>query len=410
MNPIPVSRIRLLCRGVGLVLLLAGLAPAQTSHAVGYRDLSLANTGAGSKQLKTRVFYPATKTGAGTPLVTSNTGWPTCVLLHGFDKLGRQYLELGFELASHGFVVFTPDTAPKDLALQIQDAIALHGALATLSKDKRSFLVGQIRVDRLALLGHSTGASNVAHVLAKNPGYIAGVAYGPYRGVKLDYTKKASAKVTVPMLVIGGTGEKITPWKPHVLGFYDELTARLPFRELLLFNDDANHFNIVAWVLGKNPRDKEVFLATHRVVRAFLRATIEGKLDALDRAYGLSARKEKRLRQIRLDVKDPLLFRTGSSAIGRRSDFQLAARPGTTLWLFSLRPARLKTQWGTLGLDPLLLGILGTNLTPKDSFQDLPLTVPKDPLLKGLVFYFQVAAPGRDGTRFSNVITLPIAR
>ncbi len=395
---------------VSTFLLVAGSTHAQKTWPVGYRDVSLSNAGAGSKQLRIRVFYPATKTGAGATLVRRKQGWPGCVFLHGFDKLGRQYVELGFELASHGFLAFMADTAPKDLKLQIQDAIALRPALAKLDKDKRSYFAGQIRADRLALLGHSTGASDVAHVLATNPGYISGVAYGPYRGAKLNYTKTVAAKILVPMLVVGGTGEKITPWRPHVLGFYDELTARLPFREMFLLNKDANHFNIVAWVLGKNPRDKEVFQATHRAVRAFLHATIEGHLPALDETYGLSARKEKRLSQIRLDIKDPILFRTGTAGIGQISNFQLAARPGPALWLLALRPAALTTRWGTLGLDPLLLGILGTNVTPSSAYQNLALPVPKDPGLKGLVFYFQVAAQGRDGTRFSNTVTLPVAR
>jgi dienelactone hydrolase len=393
-----------------VLLLLAGVLSSQSRYPVGYRDLALSNTGAGSKILQVRVFYPATKTGAQTALVTRKAGWPSCVFLHGFDKYGNQYVELGFELASRGFLAFMADTAPKDLGLQIQDAIALHPTLARLDQDKSSFLHGQIRADRLALLGHSTGASNVVHVLAANPGYVCGVSYGPFRGVKLDYTKKAAAKVTVPMLVVGGTGEKITPWKDHVLGLYDELTARLAFREMLLLDDDANHFNIVAWILGTNPRDKEVFTSTQQAVTGFLRANVDGDLSALDQTYGLTVRKEKRVDQIRLDVKDPILFRTGTAAIGQVSDFQLAARPGPTLWLFSLRPATLATQWGTLGLDPLQIAILGINNTGKDHYQNLPLPVPKDPNLKGLVFYFQVAAQGRDGTRFSNTVTLPLAR
>ena len=401
------STLRLLAAALPL---LTGVLTAQVPYPVGYHDLALANTGAGSKILQVQVFYPATATGQDTPLVMRKGGWPSLVFLHGFEKYGHHYVELGYELASHGMLAFMADTAPKDLGLQIQDAIALHPALARLDQDKGSFLHGQIRADRLALLGHSTGASNVVHVLAANPGYVCGVSYGPYRGVKLDYTKKAAAQVRVPMLVIGGMGEKITPWKDHVLGLYDELTARLPFREMLLLDNDANHYNIVAWMLGTNPQDHEVFTSTQRAVLGFVRANIDGDLAALDETYGLSMRKEKRLAQILLDVRDPILMYTGVPAIGRTTDFQLTARPGPVVWMFSLRPAALTTRWGTLGLDPSYLAILGLTQMGPSHYQHLPLGVPKDPMLKGLVFWFQVAAQGRDGTRFGNPVSLPISR
>ena len=395
---------------VASILLMPCLATAQGLHPVGRRQLPLRTVGTGTVPLPTTFYYPATKTGDGAPLLVKSGGWPVLVFLHGFDKLGRDYVEIGTHWAERGYVVCLHDSAPKDLALQVRDAQAMPAALARENADTASFFHRQLRVQELVLLGHSTGASNVAHVLAANPGYVAGVAYGPFRGFDLQYTKAACAKVTVPMLVLGGQGETITPWKPHVQGFFDELQSSTPLRALCVLNSEADHYNIVAWVLRNGPHDRSVFEETQAKVRAFVDYQLTGEARHLEPLLGHEGRSQGRLAVSEHRCEAPLLWRTGDEQIGGASRFQHLAGPGAATWLFSFGSSQVATPWGMLRVHPARLGVLAIRNVGPSGYESLLLPLPRSPQLVGLEFCFQTLAAGSAGQRLSPAAFLRFTR
>ncbi len=383
---------------------------AQTTYKVGFRAEKFANpTSSGSRSLACTIYYPATAQGKGTPLLPKAGGWPVVVFLHGWTKYGYHYVEIGYAYAAAGWIAVLSDTAPADLALQIKDGSALYPALVKANASATSWLKGALDTRRMVLAGHSTGATNLFFVLANNPGYAAGVSYGPYLGTDLKYGASVMPKVKAPVLLLSGKGEKITPWRPHAKGAYDRLTGVQGLKALYLLDKDGDHYNIVAYVIRGRPADKAVFDTTHRAVLGFLRFVQLGREEGLDAVIGTSARKAAKFGGLFATAPEPLYFRTGPTAIGSRTHLQLFAAPGPALHLFSIGKSSLATNWGVLLLDPLTIGAFGPTTVGSTGLQDLSFQVPLDPKLRGLTFFFQaLAATPRRGHRLSNRTSLPI--
>ncbi|HHI80546.1 MAG TPA: hypothetical protein ENK02_11255 [Planctomycetes bacterium] len=394
---------------LSLTFLLSSALAAQATFQVGYRDVVLTNpTATGSRKLACRIAYPAVTSGKDAPMVGRIGGWKTCVFLHGFNSLGRQYTELAYRFASKGWILVLSDTAQTDFKLQIEDGKALLPALEWENKRKGSPFYRSMKVDRVALLGHSFGGANIFHVLAANPGYVAGVSYSPYLGKNTDYVKKVAPLIRVPMLVIGGAGEKIAPWKTHAKASFDQLSSFLRFKIFYLCNQNADHYNLVAWVLRAKKVDREVFDNSQDIAQSFLEFVQHGDPMAIDEFAGPTARREKHFQALESDVEEPLYFRTGSDKIGGRVEFHTIARLGLAVHWFAFRPSLLQTPFGVLRLDPLSLSLLGQTLVPANGWSRSGLVLPNSSSLRGLKIYFQVLAAGRKGYRFGNSISLTI--
>ncbi|MEZ5987924.1 MAG: hypothetical protein R3F30_02110 [Planctomycetota bacterium] len=390
------------------VLLCAPLA-AQTPYPVSYKDFAFSNTTSkGSKSLLARVFYPAKTQAPDQPLLTRTGGWPTIMFMHGYQKYGNQYWELAYWAASTGRVIVLADTAPDDLQLQIDDAIAIYPSLVAANKDSKSFLYGAMRTDRMILSGHSTGAAHVFHVLADNPGYIAGISYGPFLGFDLKYTQSVTPKVKVPVLILSGTGEKITPWQQHALGAFNQLTSFEGIKLLYLLGAECNHYNVIAYQLGTTT-DKECFDAIHETVGGFVDFIVDQDPQTLEQVCGEASRQRKRWYGTFIDVVEPYEWRTGSLSIGKLARIQVAAKPGQAFHMLAFgNPVALPTTWGILRCDPISIAFLGFQPVPTSGHQVLPMLIPNLPGLKGLPFVFQVLAPGRNGDRLGNAMLFPI--
>ncbi len=392
-----------------LPLLFTGSLLAQVPFPVGYRDVVLPNpTNQGSRNLACRIAYPASYTGQNAPLLGRIGGWKTCVFLHGFNSLGRQYMELAYSYASKGWILVLSDTAQTDFKLQIKDGKALLPALQLENKRKSSLFFRTMQTDRVALLGHSFGGANIFHVLAANPGYVGGVSFSPYLGQKADYVKLVAPLIKVPMLVIGGAGEQIAPWKTHAKAAFDQLSSFLRFKIFYLCNKNADHYNLVAWVLRGKKVDREVFENSQDIAQSFLEFVQRGDPRVIDEFAGPTARKEKHFQALESDVEEPLYFRTGSDKIGGRVEFHTIARPGLAVHLFALGLGQLKTPFGLLRLDIFTMTLFGQTIVPANGWSRSGLILPNNSALRGLKIYFQVLAAGRQGYRFGNPISLTI--
>jgi hypothetical protein len=317
-------------------------------------------------------------------------------------------MELAVRFASNGWILVLSDTAQTDFQLQIKDGQALLPALKLENKRRGSPFFASMRTDQVALLGHSFGGANLFHVLAGNPGYVGGVSYSPYLGQKMDYVKTVAPKIKVPMLVIGGAGEKIAPWKTHAKAAFDQLSSFLRFKIFYLCNKNADHYNLVAWVLRGQKVDREVFENSQDIAQSFLKFVQRGDPRVIDEFAGPTARKEKHFQALESDVEEPLYFRTGSDQIGGRVDFHTIARPGLAIHLFAFGLGQIKTPFGNFRLDLFSMSLFGQTIVPSNGWSQSGLVLPNNPSLRGIKLYFQVLAAGRKGYRFGNAISLTI--
>ena len=107
--PRPMLSLRSVC-----VLLCGLVAPlaAQSSYTPGFELVAWSNSATiGSPVLDAMVHYPALTTGYAAPKLPRSGGWPTVVFLHGYDKIGLDYHDLGQAWASAGIVVVMLNTA-----------------------------------------------------------------------------------------------------------------------------------------------------------------------------------------------------------------------------------------------------------------------------------------------------------
>ncbi len=324
----------------------------------------------------------------------------------GTGARGRDYVEIGYELASHGFIAVMSDAPVNAFALQVKNARSLHAALIALNRNKKSFLYQQMRTERLALLGHSCGGSHVAHVLAKNPGYVCGVAYAPYLGLGLGYTKPYSPLVKVPILVIGGKGDKISTAKDHVRGFFEELSAVRGHKVLQILDSRCTHYNIAAYVSSQRKIDHRVFKAVHRSVRAWLRTWIENDFAKLNAVAGDSARREALIDQILIQTERPSAWIKEPIRLGSNAAFQLIAEQGVGIWWLSQGVARrpIPTPWGSIELNPKSAIHLFSVPTSASGFTSATVYLPRMASPKKIRVALQVIALGRNGYRLSNLI------
>ncbi len=395
-----------------LVACLLGGAVASQTFPVGVRGFGLVNpTKTGSRILTSTVFYPAKSLGPRAPLLPRKGGYPIVVFLHGFTLSGWMYVELGYALASRGYIGVMADTAPKDLDLQIADGVAVLAALARENSRPGAFLAGALDTKHAAVMGHSTGGSNVVHVLANNPGYRAGIALAPFIGYDQKYVERVAPKVRVPLLILNGANDKITPYKKHAQVVFDQVTNSRDLIVFHLLNKDCNHMTVAAWLSGRPPIAREVFELSQRIVGGFLDTFLRDAPRGLDRVAGRTARAEPRMQAISLRAQRPFYFKVGGDDVpGTNATFQVIAETGFALHFLAGKRANIATSIGTLRLDPATTIFAGFTPIGASKLSLFRIPVSKDPRLRGAVLPLQVIGPSPSGIRFSNATQLSIRK
>ena len=384
-------------------LLLCSLSFGQED---GYRDLSFPNTtGQGSSTLSARVYYPATSSGANTPMVAPPAGgYPVVVFLHGWTQTGASYSKLGTYLSKKGYVAVLNNTAQFSFSTQADDGKAYFGALVTANAQAGNFLQGALDMSRVGLSGHSAGGGNTVTVLADNPGYRCGVLFAP-----IDPGAATNSQVEVPLAIIHGEGDLVLLWQLTALDVYNEATNVRGLRTFYRMDFGCGHNNL-AGLFHLTSTDQDVWRVTKRVMRGFFDHYLSVNQGGLDRVIGVAARAESRLSQLYLSVEAPTLWTAGNAALGQTITMHVASEPGpVVLAAGNGLAAPLPTPLGDLLLDPGALLTSWLSQVGADRYSSEPLAIPSDPSLVGFQLALQALGTGTGaGPALSGAVVVTV--
>ncbi len=334
----------------------------------------------------------------------SLSGWPTVVFLHGFGLLGSDYLDLGSRWAADGLCVVLLEDGQWDFLAQEVSARAVLDAMDQTNHRAFDPLRRAFDLHHVGLAGHSMGGGNVAVVLATNPGYQVGFALAP-----ADPGPTATWFVDVPMGLIVGEGDVVTPWISHAQPFYLALHDYHEFKFLCLLDAEATHMDVAGlWLNGQ--ASQEVFDLTSRMGSGFLRHFLTNDRTALEQAIGIAPLTAPHMVGIHMVIERPQIWTTGPLQVGQTTRVSIAIEPGlgAVISAVSLAPA-LPTPFGPLLLDPASTYVALAGVAGYEHRADGFITVPNDPQLVGFDFAMQAAGPARDyalllGDAFSLVV------
>jgi predicted dienelactone hydrolase len=243
----------------------------------------------------TEVYYPSTEAAIagvpqhvaqviGIPIVATPTWrdverapgrFPVVLFSHGNDGIRFQSLFLCAQLASHGFVVVSPDhhgntfmdelagvTDPEPAVNRPLDQSFLLDQLALFDADPASFLHDGLDLEKVGAAGHSFGGYT-AFALAGGA-FPLGTFTDPRVKAILPLAPASSffpdaffATIAVPTLVVGGSLDETTPFEAEQQRPFDLLppgAAVVGLAEL----DGAGHFSFSDFC--EVPRDLLAFL------------------------------------------------------------------------------------------------------------------------------------------------------
>jgi len=362
-------------------------AVAQGPQAIGQRDVAWPNpTGNGTPVLDSVVYYPAISSGVNAPVAPSVDGWPVIVFLHGYGFLGSAYTALATSWAEAGFAVVLSETSQWDYFGQAHDGRALHEAVLAANDAAGGPFEGAFDVARMAIVGHSMGAANVANVLIANPGYRCGFAFAPAAPLGSDLTQ-----VHVPVGIVAGDGDSVTPWSWNAMLFYQSLTQHGSFKFLRVFGDDCDHMNLV----GLTSTAPQILEATTKTSIGFLLHCLGVGTTGLEQVFGAAAMTQPDDPHTFREMVVPQMWLSSALRTGVRSQISIAVDNGPAV-LFAagaLIPGLL-TPYGILSIDPTTAFPAAIGFSDQEGRADLPMNLPADPSLVGLVVAFQGSGAG----------------
>jgi hypothetical protein len=379
-----------------LVLCATGSLSAQAASPVGSLLVAWPNpVGVGSPVLDAMVHYPAMATGYAAPVRPRAGGYPVVVFLHGYDKIGLDYNELGIGWAAAGFAVVMLNTARVDLTLLSLDAQAMPAAISAANVEPTSPLAGMFATLRIGLAGHSMGGAACAMAQAGSAVYRACLALSP---VDVGLAGPYAGQVTVPFGIVVGQGDFVTSLQAHALPYFNSLGTADGLKFIYLMNQDCSHSNIAG--LDQVP-SAEVFPRVIDLGIGFFRHFLGEDPLAMDRCIGDVAQAEPRMVSITQRVAEPQIWISDPLRIGDRTRISVACEPGFGGVLVALdRGPGLSTPFGTLLLDPASTSLLSVGIASAGSRVDTMLQVPADPDLIGFSVSFQA---------LGDLVTSPVA-
>ena len=229
-------------------------------YRVGFRTFVVIDADRPGRPLPTAVWYPADAASGptarypveGDAAVESGVArvgaapapgrFPLLVFSHGSAGSRVQFASVNEVLASHGFVVAAPDHPGDTMAEHAQgrqgDLIELAGhrqldvsAVITALTEGHDPLARSVRADRVGVLGFSFGGLTAVSATVGLPHAPADrrvkavVAVAPATEV---LPAELLAQVQVPVLLIGGTHDPVTPLGRNAARAFDQLTRARP--------------------------------------------------------------------------------------------------------------------------------------------------------------------------------------
>ncbi|MCB9890776.1 MAG: hypothetical protein H6833_03930 [Planctomycetes bacterium] len=363
-----------------------------------YEDIVFPNTsGVGSRFLPTRVYYPR-----GFEAINART-FPVVVFIHGYSKIGREYPGIGEHFAAHGYFAFMIDTARWDVVLMGHDGRAMFSILQNENARRDSPFAGKLDMTRVGVIGHSWGGANVNCVLADNPGYVLGAGFAPH-AIPPQFAKS----VRVPIAIVVGKGDKITPFTEHALSNFQANTRATDFKVMHVLDESCHHGNVASYTyLGAEAKDRAIFEHCIRVIRSFCDCYLKDDHDALAAVVG-PASHYRELVETQIELATPKFFKSGSEKLGETVYLHLLGEAGLAAHLFSYGTAKIPMNFGTLLLDPHYLMITNATVLERAGVATQELSLPEDEAFRGLELFFQGLAFADGKPRFSGLVSIKI--
>lgn len=371
--------------------LLASSAIGQAVIAT--RDVSWPNTtGLGSPALDARVHYPIVPGSQTAELLPNPDGYPVVVFLHGFGMLGSDYNRLGNMLAEEGFVAVMLNTAQYSYTQMEADARAIYGAISAANSEPGNFFEGALQADCVGLLGHSMGGAVIAYVLdsspsaaQSNPGYLCGLGMAPVNPA----IAVASTTVEVPIGLVSGQGDTLTPPAAHAVPYYNSLAPTEGLKFHYEMGASCTHMNMVGFTTNK----PDIFDRTSRIAVGFFGQFLGGSVTGLEASLGLDGISDPNLANLEMDAAVPQSWSDGPLRLGTSTRISVAAEAGFAGLLAAQATASATvTSFGPLLLDPASAFSIVETYIPGERL-DVVLTVPNSLELLGTSFAVQGAGP-----------------
>lgn len=382
-------------------LLVLATSLTARSQVYGFKDFRFPNqSGRGSSQLTTRVYYPATSTGSNVPIKPRADGHPVIVVLHGFSLMGSDYSLLGRHFAGKGYVVALLNTSRFSGATQTLDAMALIPALKAANAS--GFLQGALNLKKVGLAGHSMGGNSTFTVLANNPGYRCGLGLAPINA------SSVVSKVGVAIGIVHGKGDWVLGWRLNGLSTYNAARNYADLKFLYLMTLQCGHNNVAGLFLLTR-QDREVWDRSARVMGGFFDKFLEGNPAGMEEVAGLSAQSSSVLDTLHVESKTPSMWITGTPEIGKIIAPTLLSETGTVVLAVALSTARIPISFGLLRLDPATLTVLKQGATGANQLFTAQFRIPNDPGLRGRIFPLQGLGQNNiQNPRLSNLVSLAV--
>jgi hypothetical protein len=221
----------------------------------------------------------------------------------------------------------------------------------------------------------------MALILANNPGYRCGFAIAPvWPGT--TYT----SQVTVPMGLVVGAGDVVTPWYLHAQPYYHDLAPQTGLKFWYQMDASCDHMNIAGFKGAGRP----AFVRTMSLGLGFFRHFLDIDAGGLEQCLGPGPLGDPHLLSLTSEIVQPRIWAAGHLAPGRTVRISLAAELGLGAMLAAPSTGwATPTSLGTLLLDPQSTFTWATGVAQRESRIDAMLTVPNNANLVGVTIAMQ---------------------
>jgi len=255
--------------------------------AVGHTAFDAADSARGDRELLVDAWYPVDATDAATasprqytlagipgpvsdvaladPAVTSGKKHPLLVFSHGYGGIGTQSIGLMEILASHGFIVASPehtgnsqtnsdDTFDQAAANRVPDVSFVIDTMLSRTADPADVFFGALEEERIGVLGNSFGAMTAIGTAAGWAGAdldprvdailpVSAVIDGELQSDERSspnagFTQEQLERITVPTMLMGGTEDVNVFLENNEIAFSQLVNAPVVYRVDII---GANH-------------------------------------------------------------------------------------------------------------------------------------------------------------------------